>query len=215
MKNLNEFTSGYSQAQVQSPELPSVFSPVDAETVQGKDRLNPLDTEGLHRINVFLKHFFRKTTLNPQYDLAQLRVRLNHLGLDFEINALKKIDKSTDIEVTKGNVFGVLPTTDLSKGFYKGEDLPKFNLKITLDKVDSGYKIDAVLTPKGSVTESLMNVKKRNKRINTLKELYQAKIAEMYEIAHVRNATDITNKKQEEIKKSRKRDEKKLKGFGR
>jgi hypothetical protein len=60
-----------------------------------------------------------------------------------------------------------------------------------------------------------MNVKKRNKRINTLKELYQAKIAEMYEIAHVRNATDITNKKQEEINKSRKRDEKKLKGFGR
>lgn len=212
MKNLNEYNSAYptSLSNSQSQEYNGVFAPYDAETVQGKDRLNVLDPEGLHRFNGFLKHFFRRVTINPRYELDQLRVRMNHMNLDFITPA--KLESVNDIEVATGGstVFGVTPTTDLSKGFDKGDDLPKFNLNVKVEKVDAGYKVEATLSPKGGVAESYMNKMKRNKRIKTIKEMISA-FSEDYEITRARQATDIKREKSGEIEKSRKREDRELK----
>lgn len=203
MKNLNEYSTGYptSLSNSQSQEYQGALGPVDAETVQGKDRLNPLDPEGLHRINVFLKQFFRRSTLNPQYELAQLRARLNHLNLDFDLNITKKIEPTMNIEVNRGQAFGVTPTTDLSKGFYNGEDLPKFNLNVKVNKIDGGYQIDAAMTPKGGVTEAAIAKTKRNKRISTIKEMRN--MVEQVETSNATAITDLAGAKEEETKKDR------------
>lgn len=207
MKNLNEFNSAYpnSISNSQSQEYNGVFAPYDAETVQGKDRLNPKDSEGLHRINAFIKYFFRRTTANPQYEVAQLKVRLNHMNLDFPQPT--KLDDNQDIEVTTGTeTFGVTPTTDLSKGFYKGEDLPKYNLNLKVNKTDAGYKIDAKLTPKGEVAESIIYKNDRTKRINTIKEMMNGA-----EIGKAKTATDIKSSKEKETVKFRKKEDRELK----
>jgi len=211
MKNLNELNAGAYPTSIsnsQSQEYAGVFAPFDAETVQGQNRMNPLDPEGLHRINAFIKHFFRRTTANPQHDIYQLKVRLNHLNFDFNVdpNAAKQSD--FDVEVSRGQVFGVTPTHDLSKGFYTGEDLPKFNLNFKVAKTDGGYKIDANMTPKGAVTEGMMNKVKRNKRIKTIKEMF---FSEQEEIKNAEIGTDVTGAKHREVNKSRKKEDRELK----
>ena len=77
-QQINEYSTGY-EFSPQNQEYGSVVSPVDAETVQGNDRFNMKTPEGLHRMNAFLNNFFKRTTLNPNYEISQLRVRLNHL----------------------------------------------------------------------------------------------------------------------------------------
>jgi hypothetical protein len=212
MKNLNEYSSSYptSIGNSQSQEYPGVFSPFDAEKVQGQNRLNPLDPEGLHRLNAFLKHFFRRTSLNPQHDLHQLKVRLNHLNYDFDVAPDAAKESDFNVEVSRGQVFGTTPTHDLSTGFYTGNDLPKFNLNFKVNKTSDGYKIDAVMTPKGEVTESMMKKVKRNKRIKTIKEMVSP-ISEQEEIRQAHIGTDITGAKETETIKSRKREDRQLK----
>lgn len=210
MKNLNEYNTAYPTSITNShtQELNGVFSPVDAETVQGKDRLNPQDSEGLHRLNAFMKYFFRRTTLNPKYEIDQLKVRLNHMNLDFTTPT--NFETEQEVEVTTGSeTFGVTPTTDLSKGFYKGEDLPKYTLSLKVNKTDGGYKIDASLSPKNKVAESIILKNNRNKRINTIKKM-RNNISEQ-EIRGVRVGTDIKKSKSKEIEKSRKREDRELK----
>jgi hypothetical protein len=213
MKDLKEYTnSAYptSISNSQSQEYGGVFAPFDAETTQGKDRLNVLDPEGLHRFNAFLKYYFRRTTLNPKYDIDNLRVRMNHMNLDFITPT--KLESDNDIEVSTGgqDVFGVTPTTDLSKGFYKGEDLPKFNLNVKVEKTDGGYKVDASLSPKNKVAESMMHKVKRNKRIKSLKEMISRSLSEQ-EIAGAKEAVDVKGDKFKETMKSRKREDRELK----
>lgn len=211
MKNLHEYNSAYPTAinNSQSQEYNGVFSPFDAETVQGKDRLNVLDPEGLHRFNGFLKYFFRRPTLNPKYELDQLRVRMNHMNLDFITPT--KLESDQDLEVATGGstVFGVTPTTDLSKGFDNGSDLPKFNLNVKVNKIDDGYKVDASLSPKNKVAESVMNKMKRNKRIKTIKEMIS--VFEQEEIKGSDEATDIKGSKEKEVIKFRKKEDRELK----
>lgn len=213
MKNLNEYSSSYptSIGNSHSQEYPGVFSPFDAEAVQGQNRLNPLDPEGLHRLNAFLKHFFRRTTLNPQHELYQLKARLNHLNYDFDVDPKAAANNDFDVEVSKGQVFGTTPTHDLSKGFYTGDDLPKFNLNFKINKIDNGYKIDAHMTPKGTVTEGMMKKVKRNKRINTIKEMVTNRVNEQEEIAGAHVGTDVTGAKDRETVKFRKREDRQLK----
>ena len=176
MKNLKETSSSYPRSitNSQTQEIPGVFSPYDAETVQGNNRMNPLDPEGLHRVNAFIQHFFKRITANPQHDIYQLKVRLNHMNLDFNVDPLaaKKTDFDVDVYWGGQTVFGTTPTHDLSTGFYTGEDLPKFNLNFKIAKTEDGYKIDAKLTPKGEVAEQMIDLVKRNKRINTIKEMF-------------------------------------------
>ena len=181
MKQLNEFSTGYpsSYTNSQSQEYGGVFGPVDAEVVQGKDRLNAKTAEGLHRINVFLAHFFRRTSLNPQNDVAQLKARLNHLNLDFDFDNTKPIEPINNYIVTEGgNAFGVTPTTDLSKGFDTGSDLPQYNLEVRVSKTDTGYKLEAKMSPLNQVAENLHMNSKRDQRIAFIKEVFYNKLQE-------------------------------------
>lgn len=176
MKQLNEFNTGYPGAitNAQSQEYQGAVGPIDAETVQGNDRLNPKTPEGLHRINNFISHFFKRTTLNPQNEIAQLRVRLNHLTLDFPFDNAKPVEAVNNYKVTfGGSAFGVTPTTDLSKGFDTGEDVPQYNLQIRVIKLDGGFKLEGKMTAGNAIAESYLEKGKRSSRINNIKQIWE------------------------------------------
>lgn len=178
MKQLNEFSAAYptSITNSQSQEYSGVFAPVDAEVVQGKDRLNPHTAEGLHRINTFISHQFKRTTLNPQYDISQLRVKLNHLNLDFPFNTNEPLQDVNVYTVTQGgNAFGVTPTTDLSQGFDRGLDLPRYQLEIRYNKVPGGFKLDGRMLPSNEISESLIQSSKRESRVRAFKKFLDKK----------------------------------------
>jgi hypothetical protein len=199
MKQLNEYNSSYPTAinNNQAQEYPGVMSPIDAETVQGNERLNPQNPEGLHRINAFINHFFRKTTLNPQNEVAQLKSRLNHINLDFKFDNTKPLDPVSNFKVTKGEVFGVTPTTDLSVGFDRGDDLPAYNLEIRTIKTDDGFKLEGKLMPIDDVQEGMIHKKmKRTKRIKLIKELFER--------ARSKRTVDVSNAKERAAERERK-----------
>jgi len=199
MKQLNEYNSSYPTAinNSQAQEYPGVMSPIDAETVQGNERLNPQNPEGLHRINAFINHFFRKTTLNPQNEVAQLKSRLNHINLDFKFDNTKPLDPVANFKVTKGEVFGVTPTTDLSVGFDRGDDLPAYNLEIRTIKTDDGFKLEGKLMPIDDVQEGMIHKKmKRTKRIKLIKELFER--------ARSKRTVDVSNVKERAAERERK-----------
>jgi len=158
-------------------EYKSIFSPFDAETVQGKMRLNPQTSEGLHRINAMINHWLGcRGTLNPHNAVVELRYKLNHLNLDFPIGTHTPIENTNTFEVTHGMVFGVTPQTDLSQGFDTGSDLPKYNLTINVGRDEHGFKLSGKLEPKDSqISEAVEHKIKSKKRINTIKEMLKNK----------------------------------------
>lgn len=177
-KSLNEFSTGYpsSIGNSQSQEYGGVFGPVDAETVQGHDRLDARTAEGLHRLNAFISHFFKRPTLNPKNEILQLKVRLNHLNLDFPYTNQTEVSDVNNFVVTQGgNAFGVTPTTDLSQGFDTGSDLPQYNLEIRVIKLNGAYKLEGRLTPLNQVAESNITSSLRESRIKNLKKIMDDK----------------------------------------
>lgn len=204
---LNEYSTGYPTSELanaQSQEYQGVFSPVDAEAVQGIDRLNAKTPEGLHRINVFLKHFFKRSTLNPSSEIAQLRARLNHLQLDFPFNAMQPVQPINRFKVSKTEVFGTTPTTDLlSQGFDTGDDQPVYTLEIRVNKVDDGFRLEAQMLPYDQMEESVLAEKiKRHNRIETIREMVERKkaIEEDYEI---RVSNEALNARGARVKKNK------------
>jgi hypothetical protein len=177
-QTLSEFSTGYpsSIGNSQSQEYGGVLGPIDAETVRSNNDLNARSSEGLHKINMFMSHFFRRPTLNPANEINNLRVRLNHLNLDFPFDNKTNLEELNNFTVTEGgNAFGVTPTTDLSKGFDTGSDLPRYNLEVRVMKMDGGYKLEGKLTPKTGITEETINKSKREDRINKFKEFLEKK----------------------------------------
>jgi len=190
-EQLNEFSTGYGFSP-QNQEYGSIASPVDAETVQGNDYFNMKTPEGLHRMNTFLNHFFKRTTMNPNYDISQLRARLNHFGLDFPFLAMQPVQPINRFKVGRTEVFGTTPTTDLSKGFDTGDDQPVYTLEIRVIKNDHGFKLEGQFMPYDEMEESTHMMKsKRNKRIQSIKEMIERKkaIEEDYEIRQINQAT--------------------------
>lgn len=209
-ENLNEFTTGYPVSPLvnaQSQEYQGVFGPVDAETVQGNDRLNMKTDEGLHRMNTFLQQFFKKSTLNPSYDISHLRVRLNHLGFDFPFTANQPVDPINRFKLRKSEVFGTTPTTDLTKdGFDAGDDQPIFTLEIRVMRNEEGFKLEGQIMPYDNMEESMgkympKKFKKRDERIKTIKEMFERKrsIEEDYEIRNINRAIGAKGEREEAI----------------
>lgn len=159
-------------------EYKSIFSPFDAETVQGKMRLNPQTSEGLHRINAMINHWLEcRGGMNPHQAVTELRYKLNHMNLDFPFTTNQPIENGTNsFEVTHGQVFGATPTTDLSKGFDNGSDLPKYTLTVNLGKDENGFKLTGKLDPQNSaVSEAFENKIKKEKRIKIVKNMLNKK----------------------------------------
>jgi hypothetical protein len=157
-------------------EYTSVFHPFDAEAVQGKDRMNPLTGEGLHRINAFIGNHLSKGVLNPHSTLAELKVKLNHLNLDFPLTTQTPIEPSNTYEVSHGDVFGAKTDTDLMKGFDRGQDLPKYNLVVNVAKTGEGFQMDGKLIPKDkAIAEAVEHKIKTNKRLGNVKKMIKNK----------------------------------------
>lgn len=157
-------------------EYTSVFSPVDAEAVQGRDRMNPLTSEGLHRINLFINNELSKGVLSPHNAIANLKVKLNHLNLDFPLSNEVAVGTTNTFEVSHGDVFGATPQTDLSKGFDRGDDLPKYKLSVDVGKDESGYNLRGKLEPQNaSIAEAVENKIKSSKRIDKVKKIIKDK----------------------------------------
>lgn len=86
----------------------------------------------LSRINAFLNKYLAGSYLAGDHKLAlrELRVRLNHIGLDFD-SEKEIVEGENRIKVKlHGDTFGTTPTTDLMKGFDRGEDLPSLTLML-------------------------------------------------------------------------------------
>lgn len=157
-------------------EYPSVFSPFDADSVQGKDRFNTLTSEGLFRVNAFINNELSKGFYSPHNTIANLRVKLNHLNLDFPFDNTQEVKPSNEFEVSHGNVFGVTPTTNLVNGFDRGDDLPKYKLTINVIKSSSGHKLEGKLEPKDiNIFEQAECKAKSNKRIKNIKKMLKEK----------------------------------------
>jgi hypothetical protein len=71
--------------------------------------------------------------------------------------------------LTHGFVFGATPTTDLSKGFDTGADLPVYNLEIRTMKIDRGFKMEGTITQTSNF-EEVAESYRREQRINTIRE---------------------------------------------
>ena len=205
MKQINEYSTGYpSSINSQSQEYQGVLGPMDAETVQGKDRFNLVTSEGVHRINSFLNHFFRRPVMNPKNELAQLRVRLNHLNLDFKMDPAKDLEETNTFILTTGSeVFGVTPTTDLSVGFDTGSDLPSYLMTVKVTEADEGFHVEAKVKPNGKLTEELIRKSSRDNRIAFIR-----KVMEDYEISKVRQAKDPDRNMEKAVEKDTRKQEK-------
>jgi hypothetical protein len=86
----------------------------------------------ISRINAFLNKFLAGSYMAGDYKfvLRELRVRLNHIGLDFD-SEKQLVEGENRIKVKlHGDTFGTTPTTDLMKGFDHGEDLPSMTMVI-------------------------------------------------------------------------------------
>jgi hypothetical protein len=157
-------------------EYTSVFSPVDAESVQGKDRMNPLTSEGLHRINSLINNHLAKGVLNPHATIAELKVKLNHMNLDFPFDNNTEVTPSNTYSVSHGDVFGVTPTTNLMAGFDRGQDLPKYKLTINMGKNEYGYSLNGKLEPADSTIAEAVEYKiKKKKGIEKTKKMLKEK----------------------------------------
>ena len=90
--------------------LESEFSPYglynrSIHTDDGVHRLD--DRENLGRINAFIENFLSGNTLHPKVKLEQLKVRLNHIGLDFDTKGGLVDEEITSYPMTYyGKVFG-------------------------------------------------------------------------------------------------------------
>jgi hypothetical protein len=86
----------------------------------------------ISRINAFINKYLSGSYLagDYKYALRELRVRINHIGLDFNSEPELMVGENRIPVKLHGSAFGTTPTTDLMKGFNKGEDLPSLALII-------------------------------------------------------------------------------------
>ena len=89
--------------------------------------------DSVSRLNAFIHKFLGGTYIDPNGAIKELKTRLNMVGLDFDFDGSKvKLNPGQNVFPVKlyGDVFGQTPTTDLSKGFDHGDDLPMLKLMI-------------------------------------------------------------------------------------
>lgn len=88
------------------------------------DGVHRLDNEeNLEKINAFVQNFLADSTLYPKARLEQLRVRLNHIGLDFDCNKGVEMEEGTYTYPVEyfGRGYGYHPTTGEIGEFDYGE----------------------------------------------------------------------------------------------
>ena len=125
----------------------SEFSPYGLanRSIHSDHGVHRLDTDNnIAKINSFIETFLSGNTLHPKVKLEQLRVRLNHIGLDFDTKNATMDEDVTSIPVTYyGKVFGYeLDNQGSATGVIGDQDLAtqKFGkpLVFSVKKVNEG-----------------------------------------------------------------------------
>jgi hypothetical protein len=77
---------------------------------------------------------------DPKQALYNLKVKLNHMGLDFDVNNTTQLNPGQNTFKLSyyGEKFGTTPTNDLMKGFDRGQDYTDVILSFNLQKLQSG-----------------------------------------------------------------------------
>lgn len=110
---------------------------------QNKDGFKPikaLDSAQLDIIKSAIMSYLSGSFADPRQAIYNLKVKLNHLGLDFTFNKNNPIGEGAmSLQLSRyGEKFGTTPTTDLSKGFDRGQDYTNVALSFTIRKEPSG-----------------------------------------------------------------------------
>lgn len=123
------------------------------------------EENNISRINAVINKYLAGSYLagDYKYVLRELRVRLNHIGLDFNSEQELMFGENKLKAKLFGNTFGTTPTTDLSKGFNTGDDLP--TLTLTINYTQDSYSNMCYLSGKISldsspIKESILNLAK-------------------------------------------------------
>lgn len=110
------------------------------------------------KINAFIHKFLSGEYLEPEGAIRELRSRLNHAGLDFVFSQKTQLQPGQNVFPVKlyGDVFGTTPSTNLSQGFNRGEDLPKIFLLINVNYNETTclYSMNGKLSMGGAAAEN-------------------------------------------------------------
>lgn len=114
--------------------------------------------DSVARLNAFIHKFLMGSYIDVNAPVKELRIKLNHAGLDFPFDGQKiKLNPGVNTFPLKlyGDVFGQTPTTDLSKGFDRGENLPGAILEIscTYNEDSCTWTLVGKIKPTGSQRE--------------------------------------------------------------
>jgi len=173
--------------------LESEFSPYglynrSIHTDDGVHRLD--DRENLGRINAFIENFLSGNTLHPKVKLEQLKVRLNHIGLDFDTKGGLVDEEITSYPMTYyGKVFGYKMENGAPTGEIGDQDFSteKFGRPLALSVRQTGKglvtleaKVHFVGEEEGLGEEAL----ELRLHIDNDEDLFENKIAPALENAH-------------------------------
>jgi hypothetical protein len=134
---MKKFKQLFKQLMEDATEGGSVFTgfsdmqPRTAHSDFGVHRIGEGDS--VSRLNAFIHKFLGGTYIDPNGAIKELKSRLNMVGLDFDFDGSKiKLNPGENVFPVKlyGDVFGQTPTTDLSVGFDRGDDLPMLKLMV-------------------------------------------------------------------------------------
>lgn len=110
---------------------------------QNKSGFKPmksLDQTQLNHVRAAIMSYLSGTFADPRQALYNLKVKLNHLGLDFTFNRNVPLNPGpVSFQLSRfGEKFGTTPTTDLSKGFDRGQDYTNISLNLNIEPDPSG-----------------------------------------------------------------------------
>jgi len=165
---MKKFKQLYTQILEDYTEGGSVFNgfadanpPRTANAYYGNNEYGRGDT--ISRLNAYIHKFLMGTYLEPNAAVRELRIRLNHVGLDFPFDGVHvKLNPGINSFPLKlyGDVFGTTPTTDLLKqGFDRGSNLPNTSLEIacTYDEESCMWMLKGRIKVVGRLDESFMD----------------------------------------------------------
>ena len=120
-----------------------------------------ISSQELDQIHSLIYTYLSGPQDEPRQALYGLKVRLNHVGLDFEFNRNMPLPVGpVSFKLTRyGEKFGTTPTTNLMKdGFDKGTDYTNINLTMTLNQDQSKrYNFSNInLTPENTASVAIM-----------------------------------------------------------
>ena len=136
MKRFKELRENF---MVESEFSPYGLSNRSIHTDDGTHRLD--NTENLGRINAFIENFLSSNTLHAKAKLEQLKIRLNHIGLDFDVRGGLVDENVTSYPVSYyGKVFGYKMENGVATGEIGDQDLAteKFGKPLALSVRQTG-----------------------------------------------------------------------------